>query len=72
MGGSFASGSADWTPKLRKMLGQTDHDNGTFWMSWHDVISRFIGLDVCKTHAGWYTASLENGLPGKRFLNPKP
>jgi hypothetical protein len=42
--GAFAAGSEQWTPKLRRLLGQTDHDNGTFWMSWHDVLARCVPL----------------------------
>jgi len=48
--GAFGAGSVEWTANLRRQLDHTDTNDGTFWMSWHDVLSRFSGLDICKTH----------------------
>jgi hypothetical protein len=48
--GAFGARSVEWTASLRKQLDHTDTNDGTFWMSWHDVLSRFSGLDICKTH----------------------
>jgi hypothetical protein len=48
--GAFSAGSVQWTNKTRALLGQTDTNDGTFWMSWHDCMSRFNSLDICKTH----------------------
>lgn len=59
--GAFSSGAAEWTPRLRALLGQDDRDNGTFWMTWHDVLARFVALDVCKTHRGWFAATVLQG-----------
>ncbi|GAB5364586.1 hypothetical protein AAMO2058_000982500 [Amorphochlora amoebiformis] len=51
--GSFSRKSDVWTAKLRKQLDTTSANDGTFWMTYTDFMSRFAEVDVCKAHRGW-------------------
>ncbi|CAJ1925377.1 unnamed protein product [Cylindrotheca closterium] len=59
--GAFSSRSENWTKRLRKELGQEawSENDGTFWMPYHDVVSRFHHMDVCKTRVGWLHRSVD-------------
>ncbi|KAL3932109.1 MAG: hypothetical protein SGBAC_011003 [Bacillariaceae sp.] len=59
--GSFSSRSANWTKRMRKELGQDAwcENDGTFWMPYHDVVSRFHHMDICKTREGWVHQSVD-------------
>mmetsp|Transcript_20701 Transcript_20701/g.50828 ORF Transcript_20701/g.50828 Transcript_20701/m.50828 type:complete len:773 (+) Transcript_20701:394-2712(+) len=59
--GAFSSRSENWTKRLRKELGQEawSENDGTFWMPYHDVVSRFHHMDICKTREGWVHQSVD-------------
>lgn len=42
-----------WTPALRRRLERGAKNDGTFWMSYHDFLLRFVLIDVCKAHRNW-------------------
>lgn len=49
--GAFSTNSDTWTTRLRNELGKEawGQNDGTFWMSYDDVLTRFHHMDVCKT-----------------------
>jgi hypothetical protein len=56
-----------WTKKLGAELGHVRADDGTFWMSFRDFVTRFSRVDVCKAHEGWFVNSLEMASSGAAF-----
>ena len=56
--GDWGAKSETWTSRLGAELGNTRADDGTFWMSWHDFLTAFSVVDVCKAHRGWHALSL--------------
>ena len=47
-GGDWSDDSPLWTRRLKKKLGWTDEDDGTFWMSFDDFCNAFRYLFVCR------------------------
>jgi calpain-15 len=49
--GAWSVNSETWTNRLRQKLGDNAwaKDDGTFWMSFDDILDRFHHMDVCKT-----------------------
>lgn len=39
--GDWSDKSSKWTDALKKQTGWVDADDGTFWMSWNDLIKYF-------------------------------
>ena len=60
--GEFSSKSMAWTKRLGDTLSRTRADDGTFWMSYQDVLVHFSSIDVCKTPRGWHAVSVETTL----------
>ena len=65
--GEWGTGSEVWTKKLGAELGHVRADDGTFWMSFRDFVTRFSRVDVCKAHEGWFVNSLEMASSGAAF-----
>jgi hypothetical protein len=59
--GAWSVNSEQWTNHLRKRLGEEAwaKDDGTFWMSFEDMLERFHHMDVCKTREGWVHSSTD-------------
>mmetsp|Transcript_27152 Transcript_27152/g.43613 ORF Transcript_27152/g.43613 Transcript_27152/m.43613 type:complete len:797 (+) Transcript_27152:3202-5592(+) len=60
--GAFSRKSPEWNPSLRKDLGQTDANDGIFWMKFDDFLAHFSSgtIDVCKAPAvgtSWHLSS---------------
>lgn len=63
--GDFSDSSDKWTMSLRKKLGDggfTKND-GTFWMSYDDLMQRFHHMDVAKCREGWKHSSTRGCFP---------
>ena len=65
--GEWGTGSEVWTKKLGAELGHVRADDGTFWMSFRDFVSRFSRVDVCVAREGWFVNSLEMASSGAAF-----
>ena len=65
--GEWGTGSDVWTKKLGAELGHVRADDGTFWMSFRDFVSRFSRVDVCVAREGWFVNSLEMASSGAAF-----
>eukprot|EP00977_Amphora_coffeiformis_P013064 scaffold3342_cov174-Amphora_coffeaeformis.AAC.2 len=56
--GDWSAKSTQWTYKLRKLLPASwRQGDGTFFMSFEDMLQNFHHMDVCKTHMGWHHTS---------------
>lgn len=56
--GDWSAQSAQWTQKLRKLLPASwQQGDGTFFMSFEDMLHNFHHMDVCKTQPGWHHSS---------------
>ena len=58
--GSLSAHCTSWTNKLRHQLERGLPNDGTFWISYHDFLQRFVSVDVCKAHMGWEGYSLRD------------
>ena len=49
--GAFSVNSETWTNNLRRLIGEDAwaKNDGTFWMQFEDMCTRFHHMDVCKT-----------------------
>jgi len=61
--GTWSRTSDLWTPKLKQELGFQDKDDGSFWMSYEDFITRFAQIDVLHCHSNWYSGSQQLEIP---------
>ena len=57
--GAFGAKSEVWTQELRDLLGQSDKNDGQFWMTYQDFQRRFVNIDVAKIHKDWFEADYE-------------
>eukprot|EP00668_Euglena_longa_P015348 GGOE01019422.1.p1 GENE.GGOE01019422.1~~GGOE01019422.1.p1 ORF type:complete len:1076 (-),score=106.68 GGOE01019422.1:137-3058(-) len=46
--GDWSDKSRLWTPELRQELQHTNQDDGSFWMPFHDFLTYFHVINVCK------------------------
>lgn len=68
--GAFSNKSSLWTKRLSSLLDKEgSEDNGTFWISYHDMLRRFVCVDVAKAHKGWFEYA---SLNQTTFLSPFP
>lgn len=70
--GRFSADSEQWTTALRERIGETTYakGDGTFFMTFTDVLQRFHHLDIAKTRSGWYHASWDGVLIGMVGMTP--
>jgi len=63
--GEWSASSDQWTKALRNRLGDKSYakGDGTFFMSYHDMLQRFHHMDVAKCRNGWKHSSCDG-----RFL----
>jgi hypothetical protein len=49
--GDWSDASPLWTPEIQAELGEkvVQKDDGTFWMSFQDLLKHFVSLNVCMT-----------------------
>jgi calpain-15 len=45
--GDWSDNCPKWTPALKQELGHTAGDDGTFWISFEDLVVHFTGVNVC-------------------------
>ena len=66
--GAWSASSEQWTKALRKALGKSSYarGDGTFFMSFDDVLERFHHMDVGKTRQGWILSSADASFRGQR------
>ncbi|KAL7561882.1 hypothetical protein ACA910_014257 [Epithemia clementina (nom. ined.)] len=59
--GAWSANSEQWTAALRKILGINSYakGDGTFFMSYDDMLERFHHMDVGKTREGWVHTSTD-------------
>ena len=58
--GNWSAQSDQWTHKLRQRLPKSwRQGDGTFFMSYQDMLQNFHHMDVCKTQPGWYHSSVD-------------
>lgn len=57
--GMWSANSEQWTEKIRSEIGKDvcQQGDGTFFMSYEDMLQRFDHMDVCKCHEGWISNS---------------
>jgi hypothetical protein len=50
--GEWSDNSPLWTPELKAELGSTfvesADDDGAFWMSYNDMLTNFVSINVCE------------------------
>ncbi|CAM9690073.1 unnamed protein product, partial [Sphacelaria rigidula] len=66
--GEWSDKSDRWSDSVREVLGWSKKNDGTFWMTWQDFMTRFQLVDVCKARRGWTHTSIASGsLPKPDF-----
>jgi len=65
---SWSAKSELWTKSLRKIIGPDSykHNDGTFFMSFDDMVDRFHHMDVGKTRKGWIHDGIDAFFRGGR------
>ena len=56
--GAYSDVSNKWTPELKRKLGWTNEDDGTFFMPVEDFIKEFEGVSVCHYRDDYVLSSL--------------
>ncbi|CAM9383634.1 unnamed protein product, partial [Ectocarpus fasciculatus] len=56
--GDWSQKSEKWSDSVRAELGWSEKNDGTFWMTWQDFMTRFQLVDVCKARRDWSHASV--------------
>lgn len=61
--GDWSDDSPIWTSYLRHLLMPEGPQDGTFWISFADVLKYFDCIDICKTRLAWNEIRLSGVLP---------
>lgn len=61
--GDWSDSSDKWTPYLQYELMPEGPQDGTFWISFNDVLKYFDCIDICKARNGWNEVRLAGILP---------
>lgn len=61
--GDWSDSSELWTRRLRQELIPDGSEDGTFWISFPDVLKYFDCIDICKVRNGWSEVRLTGILP---------
>jgi calpain-15 len=61
--GDWSDTSEKWTRSLRYELMPEGPQDGTFWISFADVLKYFDCIDICKARNGWNEVRLSGVLP---------
>lgn len=62
--GDWSDNSDKWTPDLRvELLPDGPLHDGTFWISFNDVLKYFDCIDICKARSGWNEIRMSGILP---------
>lgn len=61
--GDWSDTSEKWTRYLRVELMPEGPQDGTFWISFADVLKYFDCIDICKARNGWNEVRLAGILP---------
>jgi len=63
--GDWSDASPLWTAELRASLdgGRTSGDDGTFWMSFDDLLDYFRTIEACRVRPGWAEVRVAGALP---------
>mmetsp|Transcript_22702 Transcript_22702/g.22453 ORF Transcript_22702/g.22453 Transcript_22702/m.22453 type:complete len:593 (+) Transcript_22702:160-1938(+) len=52
--GDWSDQSDLWTPELKKKLGWSNSDDGTFWMAFDDFARYFSSVTICRIHDSYH------------------
>lgn len=66
--GAWSRKSEFWTPKLKALVGFNEKDDGSFWMSYEDFISRFYSIDVLHCHSRWQSGQKQFEIEPSRSI----
>lgn len=69
--GAWSRKSELWTPKLKAELGFTEKDDGTFWMSYEDFITRFMSIDILHCHSKWFSGHKQLVIPQGKSVSDR-
>ncbi|XP_060530957.1 calpain-D-like [Cylas formicarius] len=61
--GDWSDNSTVWMRHLRDELMPDGPQDGTFWISFNDVLKYFDCIDICKVRSGWNEVRLNGILP---------
>lgn len=61
--GDWSDDSELWTGELRNQLMPDGPQDGTFWISFNDVLKYFDCIDICKARNGWNDVRMSGILP---------
>lgn len=61
--GDWSDNSTVWSLYLRSELMPEGPQDGTFWISFNDVLKYFDCIDICKVRSGWNEVRLNGVLP---------
>nr|XP_023014057.1 calpain-D-like [Leptinotarsa decemlineata] len=61
--GDWSDDSPLWTSELVAELSPDGSQDGTFWISFADVLKYFDCIDICKARSGWNEVRLTGTLP---------
>lgn len=61
--GDWSDDSEIWNQELRSLLMPEGPQDGTFWISFNDVLKYFDCIDICKARNGWNENRLSGILP---------
>ncbi|XP_071056352.1 calpain-D isoform X3 [Onthophagus taurus] len=62
--GDWSDESELWNPALRQeLMPEGPQNDGTFWISFNDVLKYFDCIDICKVRHGWNEIRLSGVLP---------
>lgn len=57
--GDWGDDSDCWTPQIKKQVGFTEEDDGTFWMSFTDLAYYFSRIQICKINDAYKYSFLQ-------------
>ncbi|XP_044748466.1 calpain-D [Coccinella septempunctata] len=61
--GDWSNNSSLWSPLLRAQLMPNGPEDGTFWISFEDMLKYFDSIDICKIRPTWKETRLNGVLP---------
>ena len=61
--GDWSDNSSKWTEDLKKRFNVEDKDDGSFFMTFEDMIKNFVGVSICHYHDDYFRSSLMDFNP---------
>jgi len=63
--GAWSDKSSEWTPELKRQVQFEDRDDGTFYMTYQDMLKYFSDIQICKVHDDYAYNSLKSSCDHK-------